>query len=119
MEKKELINKAKLLLLKGIEIILFIIIFLCSFTILIMHASVPFFPILFLFDIYFFYGQRKIVTTILNKSWRDCIKGEVNWIKYAALPSLAVESFVILYYHEVSFPILEEIIAAYKKTYIG
>ena len=119
MEKKELINKAKLLLLKGIEIILFIIIFLCSFTILIMHASVPFFPILFLFDIYFFYGQKKIVTTIQNKSWRDCIKGEVNWIKYVAIPLLAAESFVVLYYYEVSFPILKEIIAAYKKTYIG
>ena len=119
MEKKELINKAKLLLLKGIKIILFVIIFFCYFTVIILHASVPFFPILFLFDVYFIYGQQKIVTTIQNKSWRDCIKGEVNWIKYAAIPLLAAESFVILYYYEVSFPILKEIIAAYKKTYIG
>lgn len=111
MEKEELINKAELLLLKGIKVILSVLILFCTLTILPMHFAVPFFPILFLVDVYLVYiFQRPI---IIRDEWKVGIKYEINLLKYTTLPILAAEIFVIIYYHEVTFPFLEKVMIDY------
>lgn len=111
MEKKELINKAELLLLKGIKVILALLILFCTLTILPMHFAAPFFPILFLFDVYFVYIFQKSI--IIRDELEAGIRCEINLLKYVILPLLAAEIFVIVYYHEETFPFLEKVMTDY------
>ena len=110
MEKKILIENLKTLILETINGILAI--FTAAGTIIIMSLhfviDISFFPILFLFDFYLFYGQRLFLEKVYKIKWEERTKNEANILKYIALPLLLAESFVILYYHEYSFPIIKE-----------
>ena len=110
MEKKILIENLKTLILKTINGILAI--FTAAGTIIIMSLhfviDISFFPILFLFDFYLFYGQRLFLEKVCKIKLEERTKNEANILKYIALPLLLAESFVILYCYEYSFPIIKE-----------
>ena len=104
MEKKALFEK----LFKIINELLFILSSLGFLTITFLHIVAPFFPILFLFDIYLFYGQRFFIKKIIKIEWVDCIHNDITAFKYIYTPMIFIEVFVILYYNEYSFPIIKE-----------
>ena len=104
MEKKVIFEK----LFKIINVLIFIFSYLGFLVIIFLHIDAPFFPILFLFDLYLFYGQRLFVRKIIKVEWHNCIHNEKTAFKYIYAPTIFIESFVILYYYEYSFPIIKE-----------
>ena len=96
---------------QDINTFIVIIIFCGALAIIAMHLYVPIFPFLFLFDAYLFYVYKTLPAK--SKEWGDGAKYERNLFKYVFIPLLAAESFVIVYYHEVTFPIVEEVIEYY------
>lgn len=104
MEKKVIFEK----LFKIINVLIFIFSYLGFLAIIFLHINAPFFPILFLFDLYLIYGQRLLVRKIIKIEWDNCIHNEETAFKYIYAPMIFIESFVILYYHEYSFPIMKE-----------
>ena len=111
MEENELIIKTPIL--QNINTFFVIIIFCGALAIIAMHLYVPIFPFLFLFDAYLFYVYK--ILPAKSKEWGDEAKYERNLFKYVFIPLLSAEIFVILYYHEVTFPIVEEVIEYYIK----
>ena len=68
MGKEELINKAELLLLKGIKVILALLILFCTLTILPMHFAAPFFRFCFyLMCIWFIFSKN---LSLYEMSWK-------------------------------------------------
>ena len=110
MEKKVIFEKLKILTLETITGILAILTAAGAIIIMSLHfvIDISFFPILFLFDFYLFYGQRLFLEKVYKIKWGERTKNETNILKYVALPLLIAEAFVILYYHEYSFPIIKE-----------
>ena len=99
--EKEVINRAKELVLKVITNVICVFI-LCGFMIiLIFHRISPFFPILFLFDFCFVVGYPLFLRYVLKKKWFECTKDDYLCIKYIMLPLLIMELAVLLCYpHE-------------------
>lgn len=110
MEKNVIFEKNKIPTLETINGILAILTATGAIIIMSLHfvIDISFFPILFLFDFYLFYGQRLFLEKVCKIKWKERTKNEANILKYVALPLLLAESFVILYYHEYSFPIMKE-----------
>ena len=105
-----MIENLKTLILETINGILAI--FTAAGTIIIMSLhfviDISFFPILFLFDFYLFYGQRLFLEKVCKIEWNNCIHNEEKAFKYIYAPTIFIEAFVILYYHEYSFHIIKE-----------
>ena len=104
MEKKMLFEK----LFKILNVLLLIFSYLGFLAIIFLHIDAPFFPILFLFDFYLFYGQRLFLEKVCKIEWNNCIHNEEKAFKYIYAPTIFIEAFVILYYHEYSFHIIKE-----------
>lgn len=111
MEKKIIVERLKILTLEIINGILAIITAIGAIIIMSLHFAIDisFFPILFLFDFYLFYGQKLFLEKVCKIKWGERTKNEAIILKYVALQLLLAESFVILYYHECSFPIIKKI----------
>jgi len=99
MEKKSIITLMKKSLLKIIYWTVSLLIFLSAMIILQLHLIVPFFPVLFLFDLCFWFGYPIFVEHILKKQWFECTKDDYLALKYILLPWLIMEIIVISYYY--------------------
>lgn len=102
MEKKAVIAGVQKILLKVLNYSVITIILLNAMIILIFHTIVPFFPILFLFNFCFWIGHPLFVEYILKKKWFVCVKDDYLFLKYILIPSLLIETIVMLYYHELA-----------------
>lgn len=107
--EKEVINRAKELVLKVITNVICVFI-LCGFMIiLIFHRIAPFFPILFLFDFCFWFGHPLFLRYVLKMKWFECTKDYYLKIKYILLPCLIMELVVLLYYHKATYFIIKTV----------
>ena len=108
--EKEVINRAKELVLKVITNVICVFI-LCGFMIiLIFHRIDPFFPILFLFDFCFLVGYPLFLRYVLKRKWFvECIKDEYLKIKYILLTYVIMEVIVLLYYNKSTYFIIKSV----------
>lgn len=63
-----------------------------------LHAYVPFFPVLFLFDICFWIGYPLFLRYIIKKTWSVCVRDERLSLKYITIPCLIMELIVMFCY---------------------
>lgn len=92
--------KTKLIEFISYAIIFVIILFSIEFYEL--HFIIPFFPILFLFDLCLIIGYLMFLRYVLKKKWFECCKNKLLQIKYILLPILLLEIlalFVIIIYY--------------------
>ena len=89
--EKENIKIIKKLLLKMINCTFFVLILFNAYIILRLHITVPFFPVLFLFDFCLLVGYPLFLRYVLKKKWFECCKDELLQIKYILLPVLFLE----------------------------
>lgn len=110
MEKKVQIEKIKTSILEAIKGILTIFTAIGAIIIMTLHfdENVSFFPILFLFDLYFFFGDKLFLEKVIKIKWSERADNELNLLKYVIFPYILAEALVILYYHEYSFPLIKE-----------
>ncbi len=110
MEKKIQIEKIKISALKAINGILTIFTATGAIIIMTLHfdENVSFFPILFLFDLYFFYGDKLFLEKVIKIKWSERADNEATLLKYIVLPMIFIEALVILYYYKYTFPIIKE-----------
>ena len=85
---KEAIRK-KLIEFISYAIIFIIVLFSIEFYEL--HFMVPFFPILFLFDLCLIVGYPLFLRYFLKRKWFECCKDKLLQIKYILLPVLFLE----------------------------
>ena len=79
-----------------------------------LHYIVPFFPILFLFNLCFWVGHPLFLRYILKRKWFECTKDYYLKIRYIMLPWLIMELMVLLYYHKATYLIIKTIIEEYN-----
>ena len=96
-------------LLKFIDFIMNVLLAFGIVIITGLHFIVSFFPVLFLFDFYFFAGHQLFLRYVLHKKWFECIKDISIKIKYILLPYIMMELIVLLYYHKATFFIIKTI----------
>ena len=63
-----------------------------------LHAYVPFFPILFIFDVCFWVGYPLFLRYIIKKSWNICVSDKRLSLKYITIPWLIMELLVMFCY---------------------
>ena len=61
-----------------------------------LHAYVPFFPVLFLFDFCLLIGYPLFLRFVLKRKWFECRKDKLLQIKYILLPTLFLEILALL-----------------------
>ena len=83
-----------------ISYIFFTYICLGGIIILKIHTLVPFFPVLFFFDICFILTSPLFLHYALKKKWVDCIKNDYLKVKYILLPWLIMETYLMFYYSD-------------------
>ena len=91
MEKEVIIKRIKELLLEITNSAFFVIILFNAYIILEFHKIVPFFPILFLFDLLIIIGYPLFLRYVLKKKWFECCKDKMLQIKYIFFPMLLLE----------------------------
>ena len=74
-----------------------------------LHFMLPFFPVLFLFDVCFWFGHPLFLRYVLKKKWFECTKDYRLKIKYIMLPWLIMGLIVLLYYHKATLFIIKTI----------
>ena len=99
--EKENIEIIKKFLLKMINCTSFVLILFNAYIILRLHITVPFFPVLFLFDFLLVVGYPLFLRYVLKRKWFECTKDDYLCIRYIMLPCLIMELAVLLCYpHE-------------------
>ena len=83
MEKKDIIQRIRKLLLEITNSVLFVII-------------LPFFPILFFFDLCLVIGYPLFLRYVLKRKWFECCKNKILQMKYILLPILFLEALTLL-----------------------
>ena len=84
-----------------IEILFFICFMYASVGIFIvvgLHAYVPFFPVLFLYDFCMLLGYPLFLRLILKKKWFECHATRLLTLKYVIIPWAIMDTIVILCY---------------------
>ena len=102
MEKEVITTWIKKILLKIAYWGVSLLIFFNAMIILNLHLVVPFFPVLFLFDLCLIIGYPMFLRYVLKKKWFECCKNKLLQIKYILLPILLLEIlalFVIIIYY--------------------
>ena len=101
MKKKITIAMIANILLKVLYYLLLVALYYGALIIVLLHFAVSFFPILFIFDVYFCFGLSLPLKYIFKKKWQDCVNDSYLSIKYIFLPWLVMELLVMLCYpHE-------------------
>ena len=108
------VKRTKELVFKTIDIVVCQFILFGLMIILSLHYIVPFFPILFLFNLCFWVGHPLFLRYILKRKWFECTKDYYLKIKYILLPWLIMELVVLLYYHKATYLIIKTIIEEYN-----
>lgn len=111
MEKEEIKAGLRVKLLKLVNYIVAYLAILGVVIITYLHFMVPFFPVLFLFDICFWIGHRLFLERVLHRKWTDCTKDDYLSIKYLELPMLIMELLVMLYYYQESMELISDIVS--------
>ena len=109
MEKKATNGILKTKFLKCFDFILNLFAIVEFVLIVELHLMVPFFPVLFLFNLCFWIGYPLFVKYVLKKKWFECTKDYYLKIKYILLPWLIMGFIVLLYYHKATFFIITTI----------
>ncbi|MBQ8671045.1 MAG: hypothetical protein IJ525_00815 [Alphaproteobacteria bacterium] len=109
MEKEVMIAKTKDLCWKVINNVLIMLVIFMLLAIIELHKTVPFFPILFLFNLCFWLGHPLYLKYILRQKWFECTKDDYLCLKYLVLPKLIMEILLMLYYHNETMFIIEAI----------
>lgn len=101
MEKKVIVKKIKQYILGVISNIMFFLVLFGYFATLCLISYVSFFPILFIFNFYFWIGHNLFLKYVLRRKWSDCTKDNFLSIKYIFTPLLIMEMLAMLcYYNE-------------------
>ena len=96
MEKKDIIQRIRKLLLEITNSVLFVIILFNAYIILSFHKIVPFFPILFFFDLCLVIVYPLFLRYVLKRKWFECCKNKILQMKYILLPILFLEALTLL-----------------------
>ena len=72
-----------------------------------LHAYVPFFPVLFLFDLCMLIGYPLFLRLFLKRKWFDCAENDYLRIKYILIPWIIIESILFLCYPKEVLYILQ------------
>ena len=96
--EKESIKITKKLLLKMINCTLFVLILFNAYIILRLHITVPFFLVLFFFDLCLLVGYPLFLRYALKRKWFECTKDDYLCIRYIMLPCLIMELAVLFCY---------------------
>ena len=72
-----------------------------------LHAYVPFFPVLFLFDVCCWVGHPMFLHCVLQKKWNVCIYDDKLRLRYITIPWLIVELLVMLCYPSETMMIIK------------
>lgn len=75
--------------------------------ILVLHSSVSFFPVLFLFDFCLLLGHPLFLCFVLKKKLSVCRENIYLRLKYMLVPTVIMESIVFLCYPEETLYILQ------------
>ena len=75
-----------------------------------LHAYVPFFPVLFLFDFCLLIGYPLFLRFILKRKWFDCHKSKILTLKYIIVPWAIMDTVVMLCYAKETLFIFNEFI---------
>ena len=106
MEKKELQIK----LIQIFDFILSTYTAIALVIIVALHAYVPFFPVLFLFDFCLLIGYPLFLRFILKRKWFDCHKSKILTLKYIIVPWAVMDTVVMLCYAKETLFIFNEFI---------
>jgi hypothetical protein len=109
MERKGKTEIIKTKLLTGIDFAMNLLVGVEFIIIIELHLIVPFFPVLFLFDLCFVVGYPMFLRYVLKKKWFECTKNNYLNIKYILLPWLIMGLIVLLYYHKETWLALQKI----------
>ncbi len=93
-----------------IKVLDFIVAFFVAvaFSVMIgLHAYVPFFPVLFIFDICFWVVHPLFLCYVLQKKWSVCIHDDKLRLQYITIPCLIMEVLVMLYYPSETIMIIK------------
>lgn len=106
MEKKALQVK----LIQIVDFILSVYTALALAVIVALHAYVPFFPVLFLFDFCILIGYPLFLRFVLKRKWFDCHKSKILTLKYIIVPWAIMDTVVMLCYAKETLFIFNEFI---------
>ena len=91
--------------------------FICSLyalfvinIIVVLHAYVPFFPVLFLFDFCMLIGYPLFLRFVLKIKWFDCHKSKLLTLKHIIFPWAIMDTIVLLCYFNETLFIINEFI---------
>ncbi len=102
MEKKVIVKKIKQYIIGGISNVMTLFVFYGYLITLCLIFYVPFFPILFICNFYFWIGHNLFLKYVLKRKWSDCIRDDFLSIKYIFTPLLIMEILVWLYYYPLT-----------------
>lgn len=105
MEKKGIKN----IFWRIISYIFFTYICLGGIIILKIHTLVPFFPVLFFFDVCFILTLPLFLHYVLKKKWDDCMQNDYLKVKYILFPWLIMETCLMFYYFHETLIVLRQI----------
>ena len=75
-----------------------------------LHAYVPFFPVLFLFDFCMLIGYPLFLRFVLKIKWFDCHKSKLLTLKHIIFPWAIMDTIVLLCYFNETLFIINEFI---------
>ena len=84
-----------------IEVLVFICFMYASlgiFVVIALHAYVPFFPVLFLYDFCMLFGYSLFLRRVLKKEWSECQATRLLSLKYIIIPWAVMDTIVMLCY---------------------
>ena len=99
MEEKDIAVTIKKVLIKIVYYFVSLLIFCNAMIILALHIILPFFPVLFLFNLCFWICHPLFMEYVLEKKWFDCTKDDYLALKYILIPWLIMEGIVMMYYY--------------------
>ena len=110
MNKKVICMIIRKSLIKIVNYIAITLILCCMAIIMMLNILVPFFPILFLFNVFFWVGYPLFVKYVFKKKWFECAKNDYLSLVYIAIPWIILEILVLIYYHNETMLVIEAII---------
>ena len=96
MEKEVISETIKTIFFKCIDFALSVLVSFGIVALIELHFMVPFFPILFFFDLCLVIGYPLFLRYVLKRKWFECCKNKILQMKYILLPILFLEALTLL-----------------------
>ena len=109
MTANKLKDKIKNILLETINFTLIVIVCIGLMIILWLHKLVPFFPVLFLFHIFFWVVHPLFLKYVYKEKWHFFTSDSYRLLKYVLIPCIVFEVAVIMYYPKESIMAAKQI----------